>query len=56
MSVSSYLLSKSPMMQVVWVASTPILVVFMGAASLPKHYMWDAEVEPCRHEIVGVGS
>jgi hypothetical protein len=45
MSVSSYLLSRSPEIQVVCLASVLTWTVFMGTSSLPEGCMWGAEAE-----------
>jgi hypothetical protein len=56
MSVSSYLLSRSPEMQVVCPASVPTWTVFMGMSSLPERCTWGAETEPRWRELGGAGS
>jgi hypothetical protein len=53
MSVGSYLSSRSPMMRVVWTASVPIWMVFMGTPSLSEGCTWGAEVEPRWRELEG---
>jgi hypothetical protein len=42
MSVSSYLSPRSSAMWVVWVASVPSWMVFMGMPSLSKGCTWGA--------------
>jgi hypothetical protein len=53
MSVSSYLLSKSPAMRVVWAASVLIWMVFMGTSTLLEGCTWGADDEPRWHEPEG---
>jgi hypothetical protein len=54
--VSSYLLSRSPEIRVVCLASVPTWTVFMGMSSLPEGCTWGAETGPRFHEIGGAGS
>jgi hypothetical protein len=56
MSVSSYLLYRSPMMRVVLAASIPIWTVFTGTPSLTKGCTQDVDVESCWRELDGTGS
>jgi hypothetical protein len=51
--VSSYLLSRSPVMRVVWAASAPIWMAFMGTSSLPLGCTWGAGDEPHWRELEG---
>jgi hypothetical protein len=56
MSVSSYLLSRSPEIRVVCPASVLTWTVFTGMSSLPEGCMQGAETEPCWCELGRVGS
>jgi hypothetical protein len=56
MSVSSYLLSRSPEIRVVCPASVLTWTVFMGMSSLPEGCTWGAETEPCWRDLGGAGS
>jgi hypothetical protein len=47
MSVSSYLSSRFPVMQVAWAATTLIWMTFMGMSLLPEGYAWGADNETC---------
>jgi hypothetical protein len=56
MSASSYLLSRSPEIQVVYPASVLIWTVFTGTSSLPEGYTRGAEAEPRWCKLDGAGS
>jgi hypothetical protein len=56
MSVSSYLLSISPEIRVVYPASVLTWTVFTRTSSLPEGCMRGAETEPRWHELGGAGS
>jgi hypothetical protein len=56
MTVSSYLLSKSPETQVVCPASAPTWTIFTGTSSLTEGCTQGAETEPCWCELVARGS
>jgi hypothetical protein len=56
MSMSSYLLSRSPKIQVVCPASAPTWTVFTGISSLPEDCTRGAETEPRWRELGGTGS
>jgi hypothetical protein len=53
MTVSSYLSPRFPMMWVVWAASAPIWMTFMGTSSLSEGYTRGAEDEMCWRELDG---
>jgi hypothetical protein len=56
MSASSYLLSRSPEIWVVYPASVSTWTVFMGTSSLPEGCTRGAETEPRWREPGGAGS
>jgi hypothetical protein len=55
-SVSSYLLSRSPEIRVVCIASVLTCTVFMGMSSLPEGCTRGAEAESRWRELDGAGS
>jgi hypothetical protein len=56
MSVSSYLLFRSPKILVVCPATVPTWMVFTGTSSLPKGCTQGAKTESCWRELGGAGS
>jgi hypothetical protein len=56
MSASSYLSPRFPVMRVVWVASAPIWMTFMGTSSLSEGCTRGAEDETHWHELNGAWS
>jgi hypothetical protein len=56
MSMSSYLLSRSPEIRVICPSSVSTWTVFMGTSSLPEGCTRGAEAEPRWRELGGAGS